>query len=154
LTVIERAGSDIAPLDVANDAQRLRLRSFVWPDQALRLQRLDAAIGLARAEPFTLVKADATDFVASRLGRGTSDAVFVLFHSIMWQYMSPEGRTRIEAMLARAGTSGGAPVAWLRMEPLGMREPHATLSLTTWPEGETRHLARCDFHGRWIEWIG
>ena len=154
LKVVRRSGSDIAPLDVADDAQRLRLRSFVWPDQAVRLQRLDAAIALARAEPFMLEKADAADFVSSRLDGRTDGAVFVLFHSIMWQYMPSESRARVEAMLTETGTSSGAPVAWLRMEPLDTREPHATLSLTMWPGGESRHLARCDFHGRWIEWIG
>ena len=39
------------------------------------------------------------------------------------------------------------------MEPLDTRDPHATLSLTLWPGGETRHLAKCDYHGRWIEWL-
>jgi len=44
------------------------------------------------------------------------------------------------------------------MEPLSGSDAFATLSLTQWPgiqvpSGETRHLARCDYHGRWIEWI-
>ncbi|TJW42734.1 MAG: DUF2332 family protein, partial [Mesorhizobium sp.] len=39
-------------------------------------------------------------------------------------------------------------------EPLAINDPFATLSLTRWPGGATRHLARCDYHGRWIEWIG
>jgi hypothetical protein len=154
LTVVARSGSDIAPLEIADDVQRLRLRSFVWPDQAVRLQRLDAAIARAHAEPFTLEKADAADFVRSRLERRTDGAVFVLFHSIMWQYMPGKSRTRTERMLTEAGASTGMPLAWLRMEPLDTREPHATLSLTMWPGGESRHLAHCDFHGRWIEWIG
>ena len=38
------------------------------------------------------------------------------------------------------------------MEPLG-QAPHATLSLTMWPDGETRRLAHCNYHGRWIEWL-
>jgi hypothetical protein len=38
------------------------------------------------------------------------------------------------------------------MEPLG-EAPHATLSRTLWPGGETRRLAKCDYHGRWIEWL-
>jgi hypothetical protein len=154
LAVAKRSGSDIAPLDITDEVQRLRLRSFVWPDQAVRLQRLDAAIALARAEPFTLEKADAAHFVRSRLDRRSDGAVFVLFHSIIWQYMPDESRARIERMLTEAGNSSGMPLAWLRMEPRDTREPHATLSLTMWPGGETRHLARCDFHGRWIEWIG
>ena len=29
----------------------------------------------------------------------------------------------------------------------------AVLRLTIWPGGETRQLAACDHHGRWIEWL-
>jgi hypothetical protein len=155
LTVMSRQGSDIAPVDITDEAQRLRLRSFVWADQTLRLQRLDAAIDLMQQERFGVVRQSAGDFVRHALstlpGSGT---VFVLFHSIMWQYMPVEERGRIEKLLASAGASDEAPIAWLRMEPLDARQPHATLSVTTWPGGETRRLAHCDYHGRWIEWLG
>ncbi len=41
--VVSRKGSDIAPVYVKDPADRLRLRSYIWPDQAARLERLDAA---------------------------------------------------------------------------------------------------------------
>ena len=67
LTVSARSGCDIAPVDLSNKAARLRLRCFIWADQTARLQRLDAAIGLALAAPVTLVQADAADFVRQKL---------------------------------------------------------------------------------------
>lgn len=153
LDIASRKGSDIAPVDVARPESRLRLRSFVWPDQAARLERLDAAFGLAAQHPFSLERADAADFVERALAAREDGRVFVLFHSIMWQYMPEATRLRIETALDEAGNRpGAAPVAWLRMEPLVPIEGHATLSLTQWPGGETRHLAKCDYHGRWIEW--
>lgn len=154
LVVLERSGSDIAPVDIADRAQRLRLRSFVWADQSARLERLDAAIDLAQTVLFSVERASAADFVRRSLETRTDDAVFVLFHSIMWQYMTAEERRLIKQMLADAGATAAAPIAWLRMEPRGTLEPHATLSLTLWPGGEAHHLAHCDYHGRWIEWIG
>jgi hypothetical protein len=39
------------------------------------------------------------------------------------------------------------------MEGVGGRG-YAELSLTLWPTGETWVLANCDWHGRWIEWLG
>ena len=39
------------------------------------------------------------------------------------------------------------------LEPLGAKARHATLSLTVWPGGRAIHLANCDYHGRWIEWV-
>jgi hypothetical protein len=155
LKVVSRQGSDIAPIDVADEADRLRLRSYIWPDQALRLSRLDAAIELAADVSFSLEKADAAQFVKQRLGARRPGSVFVLFHSIMWQYMPETTKEEIEAALAEAGktTSSSVPIAWLRMEPIDTRNPHATMSLTLWPGGATRHLAKCDYHGRWIEWM-
>ncbi len=155
LKVASRNGSDIAPVDIAVDADRLRLRSYIWADQTARLERLDAAISVAATTPFSLEKADAADFVKDRLASRPAGAAFVLFHSIMWQYMPEATKVSIGAELASAGRAAtlGAPIAWLRMEPVSTADKYATLSLTLWPGGETRHLARCDYHGRWIEWI-
>jgi hypothetical protein len=155
LSVSGRAGSDIRPIDIALPAERLRLRSYIWADQVLRLARLDAAIGLAEAHPFVLEQADAAAFVRHRFVNEAAGAARVLFHSIMWQYLPDATKQAITSTLlgAAATATPKAPIAWLRMEPLDTRASHATLSLTLWPGGETRHLAKCDYHGRWIEWL-
>jgi hypothetical protein len=155
LEIASRVGNDIRPIDVRDPVQRLRLRSYIWADQTLRLARLDAAIALAERNPYRLERAEAADFVERELRNRRAHAVWVLVHSIMWQYMPQASKDAITTVLQRAGGAAtvDAPIAWLRMEPLDTRNPYATLSLTVWPGGETRHLARCDYHGRWIEWI-
>jgi hypothetical protein len=155
LSIASRKGCDIAPIDPADPAQSLRLRSYVWADQTMRLARLDAAIAVAERFPNVIVKADAAGFVKESLAERAPGRAFVLFHSIMWQYMPDTTRRTIEEELRRAGACASldSPIAWLRMEPLGAKARHATLSLTTWPGGRTGHLADCDYHGRWIEWM-
>lgn len=156
LAIRSRRGCDTAPVDVAAAEGRTRLRAYVWPDQAARLRRLDGAIALARRHPFPLEKADAAGFVRRQLAARPAGDAFVLFHSIMWQYLPPGTKEAILAALDAAGARAtpDAPLAWLRMEPREPEDGFATLSLTLWPGGGTRHLARCDYHGRWIEWIG
>jgi hypothetical protein len=156
LEVGKRAGSDIAPVDIATAEDRLRLKSYIWADQTMRLQRLDAALSLAAIQPFRLEKADAAAFVRRSLASRQGGAAHVLFHSIMWQYLPEDIKASIAADLQNAGAAAtaDAPIAWLRMEPLSTTDKHATLSLTLWPAGETRRLARCDYHGRWIKWLG
>jgi hypothetical protein len=156
LRIVDRSGCDIAPVDVSEEAGRLRLRSYVWADQTARLKRLDGALAIAARQPLAVVKADAAAFVRERLATRPGDATFVVFHSIMWQYMPRETKDDIVAALAEAGAvaTPDAPIARLRMEPLDPKDTCATLSLTTWPGGATRRLARCDYHGRWIEWLG
>ena len=155
LTVSARSGCDIAPVDLSNKAARLRLRCFIWADQTARLQRLDAAIGLALAAPVTLVQADAADFVRQKLAARSEGSVFVVFHSAMWDYMPHPTRDAIKAAIREAGAvaTERSPLAWLSVEPLAAGAPHAVLRLTIWPGGETRQLAACDHHGRWIEWL-
>jgi len=156
LSVIGRSGCDISPVDVADPQARLRLRSYVWPDQALRVARMEAAIGLAQAARISVERIDALRFVRERLMAPQPGVTRTLFHSIMWQYMPENVRGEIELAMAEIGTATGAdsPVAWLRMEPLDTLQPFATMTMTMWPGGEMRTLAKCDYHGRWIEWVG
>jgi hypothetical protein len=153
LRIESRAGSDISPVDVTKETERNRLLSYVWADQALRFSRIEAAIGLAQDARVPVAKAEAAGFVRKELAGRREGEAFVLFHSIMWQYMPQASKEAIHAALDEAGQGAtrDAPIARLRMEPLG-EAPHATLSLTSWPGGETRRLAKCDYHGRWIEW--
>jgi hypothetical protein len=154
LSIASREGCDIAPIDLADPASRLRLRSYVWADQQARLDRLDAAIKVFERFPSRVTTGDAAEFVKESLAERTPGQAFVLFHSIMWQYMPEAIRQAVENSMHGAGgkASADSPLAWLRMEPIAAKARHATLSLTTWPEGRTEHLANCDYHGRWIEW--
>ncbi len=63
LEVVERLGCDMAPLDPTTTEGRLRLMSYVWPDQLARLERLRGALELARDVPATVVAAGAGDFL-------------------------------------------------------------------------------------------
>ena len=71
-------------------------------------------------QPFKLMKADAVAFVRQSLASRQDGAVYVLFHSIMWQYLPEDTKASISADLQTAGAAAtaDAPIAWLRMEPL------------------------------------
>ncbi len=156
-TVASRAGVDRAPVDVTDEASRLRLLSFVWADQLQRMSRLAAAIDIARASGVQLECADAVDWLARRLAVAHPGRAHVVYHSIFWQYLPAEAQDRARALLAAAGAraSADAPFAWLRMEGDGAPpEDGAAITLTLWPSGETRPLGRVDFHGSWVRWAG
>ena len=77
----------------------------------------------------------------------------VLFQSTVWFYLSPEERGRISGLVAAAGDRAAAdgPLAWLRFE--GATLHAAEVRLQSWPGGKDRLLARCDHHGRRVEWL-
>ena len=155
IEVLSRAGCDLIPLDATNPEDRLRLKSYVWADQAERMALLSAALDVAAQQQIAIEKADALDWLRNRLAPKYDGAVHVIFHSIVWQYMSPEDRAAGAALIADAGAkaTGEAPLAWLRLEADG-KAPGGALTLTLWPSGEEQCLGRADFHGRWINWRG
>lgn len=155
LTVQSRAACDIAPLDLQDEAQCRRLLSYIWADQDARLRRVAAAITHCRAQQIAVARMKAGAFVTQQLQNRPPDAAFVLYHSIVWQYIpGAEQRAIVRAMKqAGAKATEAAPLAWLRFEP-GECADGADLTLTLWPGGETVRLAEGDYHGRWIRWLG
>lgn len=153
IAVADRRGNDLMPIDAGDDAAVLRLRSYVWSDQAARMARLQGAIALARQARPVVDAGDAAAWVARELAAPRPGAATVLVHSVVWQYLPPATRAHIETTLAAAAqrASADAPLAWLRMEFYASGAP-AELRLTIWPDGQERTLATAHPHGEWVEW--
>jgi hypothetical protein len=153
LRVVERAGCDRNPLDPASREDRERLLAYIWPDQAPRLARLEAALDRAARRARRVERADAAEWIGARLKLLPEGQATVVFHTIVWQYLGDETRGRIAAALAEASARAttDAPLAWARMETDGERDT-AGLRLTLWPGGDERAVGRADFHGRFVRW--
>lgn len=150
--VASRRGCDVHPLDPVAD--RLLLLSFVWPSQVERFRRLEAALALATSLPVVIDSAGAAGWLESQLSAPATGAATVVYHSIVWQYLSPEERAAATAAIVAAGERAApdAPPAWLRLEPHPRPAVGAELRLTTWPGGEDQVLALCGYHGGPVRW--
>ena len=151
--VAERLACDIAPIDLEDPAQRLRLRAYVWADQRERLSRLESAIELGRAYGPRVEGADAADWLRTQLREPAASSATVLYHSIMWQYLPSETQADIRASVESAGAraTSAAPLAWLRFEPLNP-ESAPELRLTLWPGARQVRLAVAHPHGSSVRW--
>jgi hypothetical protein len=151
--VIERAGCDPSPIDATTEDGALTLQSFVWPEHVERLELLRSAIEVARRTPVTVDKASATDWLGEQLARERGGGATVIFHSIMWGYMTDDDRARITQTITEAGerATSSDPLAWLGMEP---GADQAEVTLTTWPGGDERVIAHAGYHGRPVRWFG
>ncbi|HEV7580075.1 MAG TPA: DUF2332 family protein [Mycobacterium sp.] len=156
--IVERQGYDIAPIDVTGvtgaDGEMTAL-SYVWPDQAARLQRLRGAIAVARKMPAQLVRRTAADAVA---GLTLADgSLTVLWHSITWQYLSQDERAAVRDGVNALGAQADArsPFAHLTMEPARSGPGSALKFLVRarrWPGGHPVVLGECHPHGPPVNW--
>lgn len=155
LTVAERAGCDLNPLDPQSFEHRQRLLSYLWADQADRIERTRAALVMAADSDLSVDRADAVDWLTTRLQKSYPGAVHVIYHSVAWQYLPAARQAEGNALIAAAGAraTAQAPLARLQMEGDGQNDG-AALTLTVWPPGESHVVGRADFHGRWVKWTG
>jgi hypothetical protein len=153
LRVIGRRAADLNPIDATDPTDQLRLRSYVWADQAERRARLDGALAIAARDGVRVEQADAATWLDTVLDQRPTDAATVVYHTIFWTYLPRATQDHITEALARYGAAATAdrPLAWLRFEGADGRPP-ALLSLTVWPAGQTRVLAEAGFHGQWLDW--
>lgn len=153
--IVERRGADLAPADPATEDGRLRLMSYVWPDQTTRMQRLRGAFQIAQRVPAELVTAGAAEFLAGldvQFGRCT-----VLWHSVTWQYLDATEQAAVRSEIDRvaANARSTAPFAVVSLEP--QRRPDRpghpfTVTLCRWPDGQQRMLGEAAPHGPPVTW--
>jgi hypothetical protein len=152
LTIRSRRGCDANPIDLRNRSARERLVAYIWADQIERIARMRSAIEIALSFPVTVDCAEAADWVERQIEPAPAPgSARVLFHSVVWSYLSEASRNRIRAHLIRAGAAASreAPLAWLRFE---LAEP-PELRLTLWPPGEETLVAHAHPHGTWVRWL-
>lgn len=149
-------GCDIAPVDLTDPDQALRLKAYIWPEHAIRFERMDAAIRAACSRPPSIAKMTAADFAEKRLAEPqASGTTRVLMHSIVWQYMPDDQQAQVTAAMEAAGAAAAAetPLAWIRLEADRTVHRHE-LTVRYWPGGSDETLlARSNPHGAAIEWL-
>ena len=119
VTVAERVGVDLDPVDVATTDGRLHLTSFVWPDQLHRLELLRGGLQLAAATPADVRRGDLVAHLGSLHPR--AGTALMIWHSSVWLYLDADQRQRAEAEVARLGAEAtpDAPVVVVAREYLG-----------------------------------
>jgi hypothetical protein len=154
LSVVSRAGCDIAPIDITREESRARLKAFIWPDQPERLNRLEAAMAVALEHPVAVEKEDALVWLRRKLKDRGERAATVIYHSSVWFYMPKEEREAITALIEETGRAATTdnPLAWLSFEPHDYSGADM-LILSLWPGYKKKLLAKAHPHGAWVEWL-
>jgi hypothetical protein len=151
IIVNDRIGCDLNPLDPAKEEDRLRLTSFVWPDQTQRLARLRNALAIARDFP---VRIDAEAFAKwlPRKGTPRRGVLTVVFHTVVEEHLSPREKAELAATICRLGdrASSEAPFAHVRME---LEDGRYRTCVRVWPNARAGvPICESDGHAQEIIW--
>jgi hypothetical protein len=152
VAVRERVGIDLDPVDLTSAEGALLLMAFVWADRRDRLERLQRAIEVLRANPPRLIRGDYVELLPEVLSSRRPGALTVVFQTASMGYLSDDERERVYAALDLAGGEG--PLAWVTSAFGDSEADHGfPLEARIWP-GAPQRLAAMDYHGAWLDWLG
>jgi hypothetical protein len=164
-TIVARLGIDRSPIDVADATEARWLEACVWPDQAERFHRLEAAIELARQQPPHVRAGDAVDDLATAVGDVASSGGHpVVTNSWVLHYLTSDERRAYLDVLEAIGA--GRDLSWVFVEEhssvpelpiLAPDDPDVRLTFVTlvrWRNGvrAVSQLAAAHPHGFSLRW--
>lgn len=157
IEIVSTRGCDVAPVDLTDPEQAMRLKAYIWPEHTVRFERMEAAIAEAKRHAPDLVPMNAADFVEAELARPQeAGTTRMLMHSIVWQYVPEDQQARVTAAMEAAGklATPDRPLAWVALE--ANRVLHVQeMVVRYWPGGEAGEIVtRAHPHGAWIGWGG
>jgi hypothetical protein len=147
MTVVDGCGCDLNPLHPTRS--RLLLESFIWPEHTGRLRLLRAALSVAA--PVPVERSGAATWVREQLAALPAGVTTVVFHSIVWPYLSADERTAFDDAVRAAGARADQDhrLGWVSLKP----DPSGVwLTCERWPENERLVLATSSPHGTNVAW--
>ncbi|HVW88941.1 MAG TPA: DUF2332 family protein, partial [Gaiellaceae bacterium] len=125
------------------------LQSFVWADQAERLERLRQAIEIVRSDPPELIRGDYSELLPALLRDRREGAQLVVFQTASTMYLDRRQLERVREAMHHAGRD--EPFAFVTTGRAPDDDGYA-LEVERYPDGRSKRLGVFDFHGAWLDW--
>jgi hypothetical protein len=151
IPVVWRRGIDLHPIDIGAADPVRWLRALVWPDHPGRQERLSAAIEIARQHRPAIIAGDASRELPKLIEQVPTRATLCIYgtHTL---YQFPRDAL-IATLRAMQASSRSRPIRFVSVEGTGDRCSELKVTLYQGGERTTTLAARCNPHGRWLEWL-
>jgi hypothetical protein len=159
--VLSRVGVDPNPLLLANNEDRLWLKSCLWPEERRRHDRFDAIVAAQPSWPAaTMLRGRATERLSDALALCDESAMTIIVNTWTAFYFTHDERIEYFNDVARRCAKDN--VAWLSIESTMVKWPDievedearhraASQIVVTRPGGCAVRWGWCHAHGRWLE---
>jgi hypothetical protein len=149
-----RRGIDLNPLNLASRSDMDWLAALVWPEQSLRLERLQAAIATARQDPPVVSPGDLRKDLEAALEQAPAGMTRVIFHTAVLAYVSKQSDRDAFSQAVRA--SGATWISNERIEvfpEIAKRVPGTHRDDRFLLAVDGKPVAWTGPHGQSIEWF-
>ena len=159
-----RCGIEVAPIDLASDADARWLLACQWPDDLDRFERTRRAIRQwrARSTQPPILPGTALTRLEEAVEMAPADLPLIVQHSWVAAYLSRQEQDELAALIRRLGAN--RPLSWLWLEharevpglepprPLRARIPGSSLLVSERIGEAPQVLAQVQPHGGWAAW--
>ncbi len=150
-----RVGLDLNPIDLRAAEGAAWLETLVWPGQEGRVERLRAAIAVARLDLPNIVRGNLLTDLERLMAAAPKDATLVVFHTAVLGYVASQAnRDRFAAIVRAADAfwiSNEAPVVFPSFAETAPPAPAPGRFLLAL---NGKALAWTGAHGQSIDWFG
>jgi hypothetical protein len=149
-----RAGLDLHPVDLRDDAEIRWLEALVWPGEEYRLPRLRAACDVARVVSPRVFRGDLRVDLPGLAAQAPAHATLVVFHTAVLAYVRDQAdREAFARLVADAGAvwianEGAHNIPGVPDLRVTHPDPAAFLLCV-----DAEPTAWTDGHGTWIDWL-
>ncbi len=148
--VANRLGIDLNPIDLRDLDAVLWLKALIWPEHTERVANLERAIEVLQQHPPHLLAGSVLDHLPQLIAATPGDTILCIYHTYSLYQLSPADRERLSGIISAASFT--RDIYWFGIE--GNRDGNfVTMTCYQHGMGEETLLARCQPHGRWLEWL-
>lgn len=140
-------GIDLTPVNLDDPDARKWSLALIWPEHHERVELLRAAIDVAQCEKPKVVGGDVVEVLPEVLRSIPLETELCLYHSHILYQLSEEQLARYTEVVRDA--SHQRDIYWISAQA-------GRVELIWFKDGGQKgehHLANCEGHGRWFEWV-
>jgi hypothetical protein len=149
--IVSCVGIDLNPINLSDPNEVLWLRALIWPEHKERVNLLNSAIQVARANALTIIAGDAIKALPEILASVPEHVELCIFHTFTLNQFSPDASEKLFSLLAQHSFKQHLFVISIEMKA----KVKALVEITFFERGvkTSQSLAYCSPYGEWIEWL-